>query len=321
VLLSLPPVLQVARKTLSRTASHAKFSVGNSPSMATATRSLSIPLPNGARISVVGVTPFAIMHLLALGVFFVPFKWSYLITCVALVFGRMFWVTAGYHRYFSHRSFKTSRVFQFVIAFMAMTSAQKGVLWWAAHHRHHHRFSDQEEDLHSPTLFGFFWSHIGWIVSDRYNDTRTHYIADFAKFPELRWLDKYHWVAPTTLGVSIYLIGGLPLFLWGFVLSTVLLWHDTFTINSLSHLFGTVRYKTTDTSKNNWFLALLTLGEGWHNNHHHYMAAARQGFFWWEIDITYYTLRLFAALGLVWELRQVPAHLLHSDEEEVELAA
>jgi stearoyl-CoA desaturase (delta-9 desaturase) len=289
--------------------------------MATAARPLSIPLPNGARISVVGVTPFAIMHLLAFGIFFVPFKWSYAITCVALVFGRMFWVTAGYHRYFSHRSFKTSRVFQFVIAFMAMTSAQKGVLWWAAHHRHHHRFSDQEEDLHSPTLFGFLWSHIGWIVSDRYNDTRTNYIADFAKFPELRWLNKYHWVPPATLGVSLYLIGGLPLFLWGFVLSTVLLWHDTFTINSLSHLFGTVRYKTTDTSKNNWFLALLTLGEGWHNNHHHFMASARQGFFWWEIDITYYTLEALSLVGLVWELRQVPAHLLHSDEEEVELAA
>jgi len=289
--------------------------------MATAARPLSIPLPNGARISVVGVTPFAIMHLLAFGIFFVPFKWSYAITCVALVFGRMFWVTAGYHRYFSHRSFKTSRVFQFVIAFMAMTSAQKGVLWWAAHHRHHHRFSDQEEDLHSPTLVGFFWSHIGWIVSDRYNDTRTNYIADFAKFPELRWLNKYHWVPPATLGVSLYLIGGLPLFLWGFVLSTVLLWHDTFTINSLSHLFGTVRYKTTDTSKNNWFLALLTLGEGWHNNHHHFMASARQGFFWWEIDITYYTLEALSLVGLVWELRQVPAHLLHSDEEEVELAA
>jgi stearoyl-CoA desaturase (delta-9 desaturase) len=289
--------------------------------MATAARPLSIPLPNGARISVVGVTPFAIMHLLAFGIFFVPFKWSYAITCVALVFGRMFWVTAGYHRYFSHRSFKTSRVFQFVIAFMAMTSAQKGVLWWAAHHRHHHRFSDQEEDLHSPTLFGFFWSHIGWIVSDRYNDTRTNYIADFAKFPELRWLNKYHWVPPATLGVSLYLVGGLPLFLWGFVLSTVLLWHDTFTINSLSHLFGTVRYRTTDTSKNNWFLALLTLGEGWHNNHHHFMAAARQGFFWWEIDITYYTLKALSLVGLVWELRQVPAHLLHSDEGEVELAA
>ena len=290
--------------------------------MASASRTLSIPLPNGAHISLIGVTPFAIMHLLALGVFFVPFRWAYLITCVALVAARMFWVTAGYHRYFSHRSFKTSRTFQFVIAFMAMTSAQKGVLWWAAHHRHHHRFSDQEDDLHSPTLFGFFWSHIGWIVSDRYNDTRTKYIADFAKFPELRWLNKYHFIPPTILGVSLYLIGGLPLFLWAFCLSTVLLWHDTFTINSLSHLFGTVRYETTDTSKNNWLLALLTLGEGWHNNHHHFMASARQGFFWWEVDITYYTLKLLSWCGLVWDLRQVPAHLLHSPQQQPqELAA
>ena len=115
---------------------------------------------------------------------------------LALLFVRMFFVTAGYHRYFSHRSFKTSRVFQFVIAFMAMTSSQKGVLWWAAHHRHHHRHSDQELDLHSPTLFGFFWSHVGWIISDKYNDTRTEYIADFAKYPELRWLNKYHLIPP-----------------------------------------------------------------------------------------------------------------------------
>jgi stearoyl-CoA desaturase (delta-9 desaturase) len=290
--------------------------------MASASHGLSIPLPNGARISLVGVAPFAVIHLLSLGIFFVPFRWSYLIACLALLAVRMFWVTAGYHRYFSHRSYKTSRAFQFFIAFMAMTSVQKGVLWWAAHHRHHHRFSDQEEDLHSPTLFGFFWSHIGWIVSDRYNDTRLNYIADYAKFPELRWLDKYHYVPPTIFGVALYLIGGLPLFLWCFCLSTTLLWHDTFTINSLSHLFGSRRYQTSDTSKNNWLLALLTLGEGWHNNHHHFMASARQGFFWWEVDITYYTLKLLFWCGLVWDLRQVPAHLLHSDEvQQQELAA
>jgi len=222
----------------------------------------------------------------------------------------MFFVTAGYHRYFSHRAFKTSRVFQFVIAFMAMSSAQKGVLWWAAHHRHHHRHSDQELDLHSPTLFGFFWSHVGWIMSDKYNDTRLNYIGDFAKFPELRWLNKYHMVPPVVLGAVIWLIGGWHLFIWGFCLSTVLLWHDTFTINSLSHLFGTRRYETTDTSKNNWFLALLTLGEGWHNNHHHFMASARQGFFWWEVDITYYTLKVLSWFGIVWDLRKVPVHLL-----------
>ena len=115
------------------------------------------------------------------------------------------------------------------------------------------------------------------------------------------------------LAVVLWLIGGWPLFIWGFCLSTVLLWHDTFTIISLSHLFGSRRYETSDTSKNNWLLALLTLGEGWHNNHHHFMASARQGFFWWEIDITYYTLKMLSWFGIVWDLRKVPVHLLTQD--------
>jgi stearoyl-CoA desaturase (Delta-9 desaturase) len=283
--------------------------------MASALGALSIPLPNGSRISVLLGLPFVVIHLLALSVFIVNFRWAYLITSLALVVVRMFFVTAGYHRYFSHRSYKTSRTFQFFIAFMAMTSSQKGVLWWAAHHRHHHRYSDQKDDLHSPTLFGFFWSHVGWIISDKYNDTRLNYIADFAKFPELRWLDRYHFIPPAALGVALWMIGGWPLFVWGFCLSTTLLWHDTFTINSLSHLFGTRRYQTTDTSKNNWLLAILTLGEGWHNNHHHFMASARQGFFWWEIDITYYMLKVLSWIGLVWELRRVPAHMLAEQHE------
>ena len=278
--------------------------------MAAIARYLSIPLPNGARISILHSLPFFLVHVASVLIFFISFHWYYLVTCLAMLLVRMFFVTAGYHRYFSHRSFKTSRIFQFVIAFMAMSSSQKGVLWWAAHHRHHHRYSDQELDLHSPTLFGFFWSHIGWIISDKYNETRLDYIGDFAKFPELRWLNKYHIVPPATLAVVIWLIGGWPLFVWGFCLSTVFLWHDTFTINSLSHLFGSRRYETTDTSRNNWLLAILTLGEGWHNNHHHFMASARQGFYWWEIDITYYTLKVMSWLGIVWDLRKVPAHIL-----------
>jgi stearoyl-CoA desaturase (delta-9 desaturase) len=287
--------------------------------MASFAQSLSIPLPNGARLQVLSSVPFLLFHVAALSVFWVKFHWWYPLACLLLYGVRMFFVTAGYHRYFSHRSFKTSRWFQFVIAFMAMSSSQKGVLWWAAHHRHHHRFSDEDEDVHSPTLFGFFWAHIGWILSDKYNDTRLHYIGDFAKFPELRWLDKYYLVAPTVLGVTLWLLGGWGLFAWGFCLSTVMLWHGTFTINSLSHLFGNRRYETTDTSRNNWLLALVTLGEGWHNNHHHYMAAARQGFYWWEVDITYYGLKLLASLGLIRELRQVPAHVL--DQGHIRKAA
>jgi stearoyl-CoA desaturase (Delta-9 desaturase) len=278
--------------------------------MASAATALSIPLPNGARLPLVSCIPFALIHVAALGVFFIHFKWSYLVVCLAVFAVRMFFVTAGYHRYFSHRSFKTSRWFQFVIAFMATSSTQKGVLWWAAHHRHHHRFSDQEEDLHSPTLFGFFWAHVGWILSDRYNETRFDYIADFAKFPELRWLNKYFLVPPIVLGVATFLIGGWGMLIWGFFLSTVLVWHDTFTINSLSHLFGRRRFDTDDTSRNNWLLAIMTLGEGWHNNHHHYMASARQGFYWYEIDMTYYTLKVLSWFGIVWELRKVPAKIL-----------
>jgi len=285
--------------------------------MATRARNWAIRLSNGSTISILSTVPFVIIHLLSLGIFFFPLHWSYLITCVALLVVRMFFVTAGYHRYFSHRSYKTSRAFQFVIAFMAQTSSQKGVLWWAAHHRHHHRYSDQENDLHSPTIFGFFWSHVGWIISDKYVDTRLDYVGDFAKYPELRWLNKYYLVPPAALAIALLLIGGLPLFFWGFCLSTTLLWHDTFAINSLSHLFGSRRYETSDTSRNNWLLALMTLGEGWHNNHHHYMASARQGFFWWEIDITYYTLKALSWCGLVRDLRKVPAHMLEPREQKL----
>ena len=236
--------------------------------------------------------------------------WRALLLCLALYAVRMFFVTAGYHRYFSHRSFKTSRAFQFLLAFMAMSSAQKGVLWWAAHHRTHHRTSDTEEDLHSPTRFGFWWSHVGWILSDTYDKTEMHLIRDFARYPELRWLDRNHWVPPVTLAVSLFLIGGWGALVWGFLLSTVLLWHGSFTVNSLAHLFGRRRYPTTDTSRNNWWLAIITLGEGWHNNHHFYMASVRHGFFWWEVDVTYYVLKMLSWARIVWDLRVPPPHVL-----------
>jgi len=153
-----------------------------------------IVLRNGERIPLLRSLPFLAAHLACLAVFFVGFRWSYLITCLAIYYVRLFFVSAGYHRYFSHRSFKTSRAFQFVMAFMATTSTQKGVLWWAANHRHHHRYSDTEEDLHSPTIFGFWWAHVGWILSDKYQETRIDLIRDFDRYPELRWLNRYHLV-------------------------------------------------------------------------------------------------------------------------------
>ena len=236
----------------------------------------------------VGLTsiPYWLMHVVALGVCFVPFSWGLVGLCVGLYYLRMFGITAGYHRYFAHRGYKTGRVFQFVLAWLGTMSSQKGVLWWSGHHRHHHRYSDMEEDIHSPKR-GFWWSHQTWFLVPRFDRTAEAQLREFRSYPELAFLDRHWWIGPTSLGVATLVIGGLPAFLWGFVLSTVLLWHGTFTINSLAHVWGSRRYPTTDTSRNNFFLALITMGEGWHNNHHHYQSTANNGFFWWEIDLSY----------------------------------
>jgi len=253
--------------------------------------------------------PFLLVHLASFAAFFVGFRWYYPVVALASYYVRMFWVTIGYHRYFSHRSFKTSRPFQFVIAFLAMTSAQKGVLWWAAHHRDHHKYSDEPEDLHSPLQTGFWWSHVGWVLSDRFNTTKFDRIRDFARYPELRWLNRWYLVPPVLFFAALGLVGGLPLIIWGGVIGTVLLWHGSFTVNSLAHLFGSRRYQTTDTSRNNWLLALITCGEGWHNNHHYYQSSANQGWFWWEIDTSYYGLKVMSWMRLVSDLRVPPEHV------------
>ena len=256
--------------------------------------------------------PFALMHLACLAVFFTGVSWSALLLCAGLYALRMFALTAGYHRYFSHRTYKTSRFFQFLLALLGCTALQKGPLWWAAHHRRHHKYTDQDGDVHSPRQNGFWWSHVGWVVSDIYNPTDWDAIKDFARYPELRWLNKYHAVPGIALAAACFLLGDWQGLVWGFFVSTVILYHGTFSINSLAHMWGSRRYETTDDSRNNFLLALLTGGEGWHNNHHHYMAAVKQGFFWWEIDFSYYTLRMLSWLRLVWDLRYPPQRLLEA---------
>ena len=199
---------------------------------------------------------------------------------------------------------------QTVLAVLAMTSSQKGVIWWASHHRTHHKHSDQAGDVHSVMREGFWWGHLGWILSDKYESTESARVRDLMKYPELVRLDRWWWVPPTALGVGLFLLGGPFALVWGFFVSTTLLWHGTFTINSLSHMFGRRRYLTTDNSRNSAVLAVVTMGEGWHNNHHHYQGSVRQGFFWWEFDPTYYGIKLLAALGLVWDLRAPPVHIV-----------
>lgn len=252
--------------------------------------------------------PFVLVHLAPLGLLATGMRWSNVLLCAGLYFGRMFFITAGFHRYFAHRSYRMGRFMQFVMAWGASTSCQKGVLWWAAHHRAHHRYSDSERDIHSPKK-GFWWSHVGWILCPKYQATDWASIKDFAKYPELVWLNKYHLVPGVMLGTACYLLGGWS-GLWTFFLSTTLLYHGTFSINSLMHLWGSRRYVTADTSRNSFLLALITMGEGWHNNHHYYQSTANQGFYWWEIDLSYYLLKLMSWVGLVHDLRTPPAHVL-----------
>lgn len=265
---------------------------------------------------------FFLIHLGCLGVIWVGFSWTAAAVCFALYVIRMFAITGAYHRYFAHRTYQTSRWFQFILAFVGASSAQKGPLWWASHHRHHHKHSDTEEDLHSPGINGLWWAHVGWILSSEYLDYDKNSIKDFLKYSELRWLDENHGVAPLTLigllfGLGFYLqafhpaLGVTPMqiFIWGFCVSTTLLYHGTFVINSLTHMWGTRRFNTTDESKNSLLLALITLGEGWHNNHHRYPGSEPQGMYWWEIDISHYILKIMSWVGLVWDIRTHPERL------------
>jgi stearoyl-CoA desaturase (delta-9 desaturase) len=248
--------------------------------------------------------PFLMIHVVAIaGVFVVGFSWQGLLLAIALYYLRMFAVTGGYHRYFAHRTYKTSRVFHTLLAALAQSSCQKGVLWWASHHRTHHKFSDQPKDVHSAKLDGFWWSHVGWIVSKKWERTDETKIRDLAKYPELRFMDRFWYLAPIAYSVILYALGGWFAFFWGFFVSTVLLWHGTFAINSLTHMFGRRRFATSDNSKNSFILAIVCMGEGWHNNHHFHQRSANQGFYWWEIDLTFYVLRLLEALRIVWDVR------------------
>jgi stearoyl-CoA desaturase (delta-9 desaturase) len=272
------------------------------------------------------------IHVGCLLVFLVGFSWTALAVAAALYVVRMFGLTAGYHRYFSHRSYKTSRTFQFLLGFLGTTAVQNGPLWWASHHRLHHRFSDTEDDVHSPIANTIWWSHVGWILSKKFNKTENRLVADLARFPEIRWLNRFHMAGPLTLAAALFALGvalqsfapslgtnGLQMLVWGFFISTTVLYHGTFTVNSIAHLFGSRRFATTDASRNNPLIALITLGEGWHNNHHRYQSSERQGFYWWEIDISHMILTALSWVGVVWELRRPPEAIYREAEEQAHL--
>ena len=273
------------------------------------------------KIQWVRIIPFIILHVACLGIFYVGVSWFAVTFMLLFYLIRMFSITAFFHRYLSHKTFQTSRIVQFVFVLIGTMSAQRGPLWWAAHHRYHHRFTDTEHDPHSST-YGFWYSHLGWFLNDYNIATRKEVVKDWLKYPELVWLDRFSLIIVLLTAVSIYALGewlavvypslatsGLQLLVWGFVVSTVLLIHATLCINSLAHLYGSRDFETEDQSRNNLFLSIITLGEGWHNNHHYYAGSARQGFYWWQIDITYYLLKMMSWIGLVWGLKPIPARV------------
>jgi len=273
------------------------------------------------RIDWARVVPFLLLHASCLLVLVVGWSWTAVVFAAGFYALRMFAITAFYHRYFSHRAFQTSRALQLCFALLGATAVQRGPLWWAAHHRAHHRYSDAEGDVHSPDREGFWWSHVGWILARVNFRTRTELIPDFARYPELRFLDRFDSLVPLLMIPAIFGLGeglaafglgggGFQLLVWGFSISTIALYHLTFCVNSVAHRIGSRRFDTNDSSRNNLVLSLFTLGEGWHNNHHHYPNSARQGFYWWEVDASYYALRALASVGLIWGLRPVPARVL-----------
>lgn len=278
------------------------------------------------RIDWLRVVPFVLLNLSCLLVFYVGFSWTALITAIALVALRVFALTGFYHRYFSHKTYQTNRFWQFVFATIGASAAQRGPLWWASHHRQHHMVSDKFDDAHSPLQHGFWWSHFGWFLSRKNYYFNPNRVKDLMRYPELVFLDKHDSLAPVLLFIILMISGFLlhafapqlhttagKMLVWGFSISTIITFHLTSSINSLTHVFGTKRFITKDNSRNNFFLALLTFGEGWHNNHHHYPATMRQGFMWWEIDITYYLLKGLEKIGIIWDVKELPKSVLEKN--------
>ena len=266
---------------------------------------------SNTRLSFDILAPYALLHLACFAALATGISWRAVGICLGSFFLRAFGLGVGYHRYFAHKSFKTSRPMQFLLAVLGNLAIQRGVLWWAETHRYHHRHADTPGDIHSPSYHGFLYAHSGWFIDQKNHATTLSRVADLAKFPELVWLNDWKWyfLPIASYSLLLYLFFGWEGLVWGLAISTVLLWHATHWIQSMSHSYGGYRRcPSADNSRNHWLLGLVMLGE-FHNNHHYSPSSCRQGFLWWEIDIGYYILKALSWLGLVWDLRVPPAHV------------
>lgn len=249
--------------------------------------------------TVIGV---AVFHILGIAALFM-FSWANLAAAI------VFWwlagsigIGVGYHRLFTHRGFKTSRWFERVLAVAGSLAMQSGPLTWVTTHRIHHAFTETDRDPHSP-IHGTYWSHIGWIFRGTAQNhsmaVKQRYSPDLMKDPFQIWLDNYYWVPVLISGIILFAIGGISMVLWGIFLRTIFGWHCTWLVNSATHLWGSRRFETRDTSRNNGLIAALSWGEGWHNNHHAQPRSARHGLAWYEFDFNWITIKLFEKVGLI----------------------
>lgn len=254
--------------------------------------------------------PLITVHLALFSIPFVPVTIVSIVLLFVMTRISGLGITVGFHRYLSHHSFKTSRTFQFLLAMAGCTALQKGPLWWVIHHREHHKHSDTEQDVHSPVVDGFWYGHVGWLFANDLMTPDHAGVKDLTKYPELYWLDRF-WMLPGFLAAGLcFWIDGLSGLIYGYCLSTVLIFQITFAVNSIGHRWGPQRYETGEGSRNNWFLGYLAMGDGWHNNHHRAPTSARHGFAWYELDVSYRFIRLFRLMRLVWDVRQPPANVV-----------
>ncbi len=262
----------------------------------------------------ISLAPLLAVHFALLAIPFVEFTWWSVLAIFVVTRICGVGVTVGLHRYFSHRAFKTTRWFQFVLGFMGCTALQKGPLWWPIHHRLHHRHSDRKDDPHSPVVDGFWYGHIGWLFSRDLMNPDQAVVKDLMKYPELVWLDRFWMLPGLMLAAACYAVLGMNGLIYGYCLSVVFVFQVTFAVNSIGHLWGPQRFATGEGSRNNPVLGILAMGDGWHNNHHRAPSSARHGFAWYELDLAYQCIRLLAFLGLAWDVKQPPASVMAGGE-------
>ena len=263
-------------------------------------------LPENQALNWQTTSALVILHIGAVGALFM-FNWPSVLVAFALYWiGVGFGISLGYHRLHTHRSYKVPRFLEYFFAVCGTITLEGGPIFWVATHRIHHQHSDHEGDPHTPRDGGW-WAHIGWLLfgETKHSNTRlmSKYAPDLAKDPFYVWLNNYHWVPMIVLSVVLFAIGGLPMFLWGICFRVTFGLHATWLVNSVTHMWGTRRFATRDDSRNNWWVALLTFGEGWHNNHHAHPTSARHGLAWYEVDFTWMTLQVLKFFGIAKNIR------------------